>query len=535
MNAPVGSDGIHASGSGTGSGGSSATGHGNPTSGTGTPAGAGGSYTPPPIMPMSGQGDAGCTLKAAAFCETFDAPSPGGNGGDIDDSRWSVARIASGNFEQGGLNAVGFTTTVGCGRTVGTLGAVETPQGAGVLPPNDFFICSGGGTSSSHLGMSLDDHGGFQILSFRARQPFDFAGRTGIIAFDLDAQGAIPGGHGFWFNVFIARDPVPAPYQDGNGTNLYTTAGVGIEFEEGYAGCDGMGLSNAVSRFFTEKDYAITSQVKADNPTCFKTAPPTSELRTTYIEKLNHVEIHISETSIQVFASDVDQPADTMRVVASIDTTSHPEFFPLPLTRGYVSFQQTHYNARKFTFTDPTCTDKYCTEGEMPAASCTKICPVAPSYHTYHWDNIAFDGPVFSAPRGYELPDTLWVDQGHPEDGASTGWELRPVGWQYQDYPALYASPISLPNVDLTGALDALLTMNVWFPGTPNDTISYRFNGGTWRTFTPPIDTSITGAMTFAMPVPLADLKQGTNTVEMKSNDDLGIVVANVELQVDVP
>ncbi|MBL8742372.1 MAG: hypothetical protein JNK04_14790, partial [Myxococcales bacterium] len=33
-----------------------------------------------------------CQLADPAFCETFDKPSPGGRGGDLDERLWSVAR-----------------------------------------------------------------------------------------------------------------------------------------------------------------------------------------------------------------------------------------------------------------------------------------------------------------------------------------------------------------------------------------------------------------------------------------------------------
>src|SRR4051794_8293521 len=35
---------------------------------------------------------AGCGLPAPAFCETFETPSPGGRGGDLDEAVWSFAR-----------------------------------------------------------------------------------------------------------------------------------------------------------------------------------------------------------------------------------------------------------------------------------------------------------------------------------------------------------------------------------------------------------------------------------------------------------
>jgi hypothetical protein len=503
---------------------------------------------PLPIIDAARPPTGSCGLTQPAFCDTFEAPSPGGNAGDLDDTEWSAARIGSGGFEQGRINRVGPTTLVGCGTTRGNLGAV-TSTNLGIMPPADLSICSGGSAwKSSHLSMSWDDHGSFNIQSFRIRRPFDFAGRTGIIAFDVDGHGAVPGGHGFWMNVCIASDPVPAPYQDGVTTALYPKAGLCIEFEGGGQGfCPsplygGDGTCNAVSNFINLQNYN-GKQSKAHRPKeggYYKTLPASLAFRTTYDEVLNHMEVHISESRVEVFASDAGAAPSTMHSVAVVDKATSPEFFPLPLTRGYVNFQQTHYNAPKYAYTDPTCTDVCCTEGEPAPADCTgtcaRTCPVQPSYHTYHWDNIGFDGPVFPTPRAYEVPDTIKFDAAHPENGTDTGWILLSNGVADNHTAAdqkKIIAPFSIPNVDLTNATDALLTMNLWFTkNMSGNTFAYRFNDGAWRTATLPFDTADALARVAPIPVALSDLKQGTNTLEMKSDDY--VYLANLELTVNV-
>src|SRR5947207_2218655 len=54
----------------------------------------GGAGTDGPEMPRPGQpGPPGCGLGAAAFCDTFDAPSAGGGReGELDPKKWSVLR-----------------------------------------------------------------------------------------------------------------------------------------------------------------------------------------------------------------------------------------------------------------------------------------------------------------------------------------------------------------------------------------------------------------------------------------------------------
>jgi hypothetical protein len=46
-----------------------------------------------------------------------------------------------------------------------------------------------------HLNNAYDDQEMFTIQSFRIRRPFDFANRTGVIAFDVGAKSQMPGGH----------------------------------------------------------------------------------------------------------------------------------------------------------------------------------------------------------------------------------------------------------------------------------------------------------------------------------------------------
>ena len=281
--------------------------------------GAGGSATLPPPGPP------GCGLKQAAFCDTFDTPSPGGRGGDLDDAKWSVARISGENNQgQGAFNVWGATTTQACGKKTD-----------GVSVPNDMFFCAGGGTASMHFNDSYNDGGDFTIHSYRIRQPFDFSGRTGIVAFDVDARGSIPGGHGFWFNIFISDEPIPAPYQNGAFTALFARAGVGIEFE---SVCSDNLSANTVSNVFIEKGYKITKEYPAP-PTPYKTP-----CLKTKEEVLNHIEIRISQSKIEILGSDAGEP-NTFRSLMVVDNVQ------VPLSRGYVHLQHTHYNATKCTFT----------------------------------------------------------------------------------------------------------------------------------------------------------------------------------------
>ena len=95
--------------------------------------------------------------------------------------------------------------------------------------------------------------------------------------------------------------------------------------------------------------------------------------------------------------------------------------------------------------------------------------------------------------------------------------------------------PLQFSGVDLTDAKSALVTFNAW--GFCKDPIKYRLNGGTWRTFKMPFPECDNGARAVLMPVDLADLKQGDNSIEMYTDTGtgsvVGAIVAHVELTVE--
>lgn len=458
---------------------------------------------PPPGPP-------GCGLMEAAFCDTFDEASPGGRGGDLNDADWSVARI-SGMGARGVWIPWDAATTESCGTTK-----------TGVFPPDDITFCAGGGEASMHMNDTQHDGGGFTIHSYRIRKPFDFTGRTGVISFDVDGKARLPGGHGIWFNITIADQPVPAPYQQGGGIALFAKGAVIIEFEAastsnnicsdgGFTG-DLSNYSNSVSAVYWEKDYKVTQAAqylidRVGTKGCFKTAD----------EVMNHIEIHLSKTSVEVFASDAGKP-DTLRSITKVTKAS--DDFEVPFEVGYVNLQHTHYNSAK--------------NG------------VTPAYATYHWDNIAFDGPSYPTPRAYEVRDSLKSYTLNDKPLMDIGYGMTTAGLKDHDGPV---GPITIKGVDMANASSAELNLNMW-GFCPGDTLDYRFNGGTWRSYACPFPLACEGCENGNTPVgecdlsaralnvpieQMGDLKQGDNTIELRtSNTDetYDVVAANIELQV---
>jgi hypothetical protein len=437
-----------------------------------------------------------CQLNQPAFCDAFETASPGGRAGDLDDSQWTLARISTDNNpSQGQLNEWPSATSEACGKMV-----------TGVVPDNDIFFCSPGANGTGQMNNTYNDGSGFVLQSYRIRRPFDFAGRTGVIALDVSGKAQTPTGHGWWWNVFLADEPVPAPYQQGGAIALYVKHGVGFEFEGDVVQCHNNNNAslNSLSTIYIEDNYAITHSYYMTNVPCFQTNP----------DQFNHVELHVNQSSVSVFVSDANAPA-TLRLIASVTGLS------LPFTRGYVSLQHTHYNAYK---------------EEPNGASATGN----PPYTTYHWDNVGFDGPVLPMPRAYEVPDTLLPSKPFPPAANGTVLFPNPVvntGYQLGKSGMLAAnggSPVTatLTGVDLTNATDAVLTLNAWY-FTSSDSLSYRFNGGTWRTFNHPFPTSDNGARAISIPVQMSDLQAGNNALEMTSASG-NVVMANADLTINV-
>jgi hypothetical protein len=383
-----------------------------------------------------------------------------------------------------------------------------------VFPPNDTLICDPSGTMSRQLmtAVSIQNYG---VNSYMPRQPFDFAGRTGKIVFDVDAVSHFIGGY---VEIELTDDPSPATtFREVQNYEVGPVPknGLSLRFAEqcpptGAAPHNMMVYNNYAGTVITPTfDYAVG---------CVDTSQGS----------LNHLEIHISQTHIDVYGSDFSpdngQTFPNYKRLYSADIN-------LPFTRGYV-----HFNAKNHA------TVKY---GFGPDA-------------VFHWDNLGFDGPVIAAPKAYEIPDNTTTTTYIPDDNTTTGQE-RNLGYQILDGttgtpagiydPSNKINALTFQNVDISGITSATLTMNAFFnaAGHPADTswgITYRFNGGAWRTRNLTAGdladiNAIAGApwgmLSMLINVPVTDLVQGTNTMELlplNAPMDYPPVVTNIDLLV---
>lgn len=410
----------------------------------------------------------GCSQTQAAFCDTFDAPfgGPFGDGkrtGALDPSKWTVAHIVGSNIGQGDHAFWHATPAAFCRDRVD-----------GLLPPKDYFYCDNHGRESMHFMEALEDGGGYVYNDLMMLQPFDFAGRTGTLTFDVDAKTA--GSHGWWIDVWITDEPVPGPHAGHNDNDIAARNGFGLRFDVGCKTNRGK-PGTRLSLIHLLRDYRYeAAQMKPSGPAegCFAT----------YDDSLNRITVKLTTTGVEVWATDHDDATRTnSRKVASFDRLN------LPFSRGYVHFEHVQYNATKAGAT---------------------------SYQTYHWDNIGFDGPKVPPLRSYAVPDAL-VRKGR---GMNLGYRVGGKGTAF-----------TLDGVDLAGAKRAYLALTSWCEnsgGCPQ--LTYTVNG-TSRTYAKPEHTiGDLQLQSLVVPVDLADLQAGRNVIGFGAGVT---VVSNVNLYVE--
>jgi len=455
---------------------------------------------------------ANCNLSSAAFCDTFDeGPAASrGRAGDLDPSKWAAGRLS------------GEISSSGIGTANPDLVAPIPPCRASftqtsVYPPNDTLICGANGTKTPQLmtAVSIQNYGN---NSYMIRQPFDFTGRTGKIDFDVDA---VSQGLGGYPEVDITQDPVPAPtfrefnnFEAGGST---PKNGLIIKFT---GSCPG-----------TTDVYPLNTMVYNDYVGTIVT--PTFDHVNGCVKvsagSLNHFEIQVSQTSVSVYGSDfstdngVTFPNYKLLYTAPI---------ALPFTQGYVHIDARNHATIKYNF--------------GPDA-------------VFHWDNVGFDGPVIAAPAAYEVPDNT-TTLSYTAGGGTTASPAVNLGYLLLDGtngkpagmydPTNKLNPFTIQNVNAAGISTATLTFSMFFNGgthTPDPSwgVSYRFNGGTWRTVNLTADqiagfSNNTGGFVqattaFVVSVPPTDLVQGTNTLEflpVNAPLDYPPVIANIDLLV---
>jgi hypothetical protein len=429
-----------------------------------------------------------CGLPNPAFCDTFDAPAGTGNrSGDLNGTIWGVSRqLGPINSGQGQYNAVVPTIMRRCGQDVT------------VQPPNDVAICNG------RLVEAQSDQHGVTSLAMYPKQPFDIAGRTGIIAFDVSDDSH--GNHRAWPEIWYTDQPVPAPFDHFSSLQSVPRNGFGVRFA-GYCPPDvpGCGVrficpdepanvpvvtvdSAVVVNNYVSNDSFMdvgTGPISVQMVDCVKASSGPGDM--------NHFELHVSQNKIDVYGTDAGTTSP-LKKIAVISNMS------LTLTRGLIWLEDVHYNGDK--------------DGPDQGT------------HTFTWDNVGFDGPLLARDLAFDAPDRLTpVGSNYPD--------LLNLGWPTSSNAS---TPLTLvvPDVyNVAHAAAALLTFN--FSSNAPATVSYRLNDGSWHDQVWPFPACYMqngfvscGQRTIGVPVPLSDVRGGTNTVQFRSSD--GMEISNVDL-----
>jgi hypothetical protein len=442
------------------------------------------------IVPGSEASDlgTGCALSQPAFCDTFDAPAGVGNrSGQLDGTVWGTSRASGGggNFGQGYADVWGTTPENECGQT-----AVVQPEG-------DINICDG------HLVEATNDDGDATSLVMMVRQPFDIAGRTGTVVFDVSNDSG--GTHRAWPELWFTDAPIPAPRVKDTTWNAVPKDGFGIQLagacvaNMGCGACPGTTSYARVgfSAAFVSNDYLV-STIDFDDPrvTVFDcVAQPSGP------DERNHFEIHVSQNQIDVFGTD----AGTTAPLKKLMTLSNAG---LTLTRGFVSIEDDHLDGN-LDGTDPN-----------PPTDAQGI-------HTFSWDNVGFDGPRLPRDLAFDVPDSLiLVDLG---PGNGNGYTSLNLGWALDVLAGTSSLTLAIEGVTgIENASAGLVTFN--FQMQPEGgTLTYSLNGnGPHVQPWPYPDSSGSSWRTVALPVPLSDVVTGTNTLVFTSTNNA--FFANVDL-----
>jgi len=443
---------------------------------------------------------------AIAFCDDFSqGASAGGRAGDLDDERWSVGRIV-GNYNGTNLLAFPRTPVSACRSGVGSVDA-----------DGDILVCDNASGHQRQLLTALSAQN-YALLSMRPRQVFDFTGRTGTISFNVDA--VTRGSLSWWTSLFVTDEPIPGANNTIKVTGEIPKNGIGVSFD-GNNCFDSTGGQMRINSVYTFSNYAET-QVPVNDAVCILTRRG----------MLNHIEVRLSQSEIEVWASDYSgdngQTFPNFRLIGSAPIS-------LSFTRGYVHFQQEERAPIKYAFD--------------------------PWYSNNYWSNLGFDGPLSIKETGYGVQDALTRN---PGVGGGDGYYVNALNIGYGllngpngTYTCCTATgqpttiaPFSIQGVDLKDVSSARLVFSISY--TPFGTFTsstivtkYRLNGGPWKSPTPTPNYIaalnggqwVTGdanwAVGISFPVAVSDLVNGLNTLEIASDGTSNAypaILANIEL-----
>ena len=133
--------------------------------------------------------------------------------------------------------------------------------------------------------------------------------------------------------------------------------------------------------------------------------------------------------------------------------------------------------------------------------------------HTFTWDNVGFDGISPYRVLAFDAPDSFITS--HQVGAVGLGYPLPPP--TILEVPGVYW---------LQQPTAATVTFN-WFAEQPL-VPDVRINGGPWHSTPWPFDQQAFSWRTFAVPIPVGEIRPGTNAIEFRSGAQT--IVANVDI-----
>jgi hypothetical protein len=414
-----------------------------------------------------------------------------GRAGELDRNRWALGR-----------HAPQLTSANGAALAIGpsTMAPCRPDLPAQVWPGEDTWVCEPLATLKSHHMMTVVGVQNYGQNSYRIRQPFDFGGRTGRIVFD--AQGYVVNRLLGWISVEVTEDPLDAPsfaIGDPGTTNdegsMVPRNGVEVQFQVrcGFEQAPGFGIR----MIDVVTNYVDAPSLPASDSPCLSAG----------VDKLNHFEIELSQSRIDVYAT----PSSDDGVTFAERVHLHGAELNLPFSRGYVHIT-THNHA----------TLKYSDKDAWVA----------------RWDNVGFDGPIINDWRESEVKDALQMS----EDGVNREGPVMNVGYTLR--AAEPAETFVFENVDVSDVTSARMTFAAWFLNA--DALTRRFgfrlrlNGHAWleRPLTDGENFSLTdshsqGQIGVVVDLDPQELRAGANTVEIlavNASTNYPSIIANIDL-----
>jgi hypothetical protein len=350
-------------------------------------------------------------------------------------------------------------------------------------------ICNG------QLREAVNDNHNVTTLAMYPKQPFDFAGRTGKVVFDISNDALNT--HDAWPEFWMSDKPVPTPFNHFDSWQALPQNGFGVRMAAGVpAGQFGFcpNGNNLDQQRWTVDSAVVVRNWVMDDTEGFGPRQVQLKVMDCVVAPdgpnggLNHVEMDISQNQIDVYATDAGTIAPLHHIAQITDAN-------LTLTRGLIWLEDVHYNAAK--------------------ACCNDNGPHR--IHTFAWDNVGFDGPFTFHDLSFDAPDAMAPN---PDGSFDLG--------KFSD--ANKASTWNVAGMPESRSAAAVRVLFNWFVYTNPASITVTVNGHQHLLPYPYPDNLTFTWRTIDVQIPIEDLVPGDNVVTIGSAQAMDVSNVNIVL-----